>query len=309
MAILFIFVRVYFCMVVLRESSSAICEGELRLTRPKMAAMMNGTYPECRGIDFRYELSICEVGEADVGDWPTCVSSAERLPPLKRTCPDGSWNRTCYPVPTDDVMYAFSCTCHSAGHIWNTADVRDTYWSDLEAVNLPVDGLLYTRRLMMVGGECIAQEFIKTQLVAVIKGYNLPDSVYTVSSSIHVSFSPHKARLNGMYDNACGWVAGVLYNPWQWLGITLPDKYVIRGCVLVKCNHEHLTMVTVSISDDDIIWRDVVAREDISTRYNSDGAAHIWFSTRLTSRYWKIFTVSGYGSRPRVKADLFGFRP
>ena len=309
MAIPYLAVRVYFCMIALIESSFAVCEGKLRLTEPEMAAMMNGTYPECRNVDLRYELPICEVGEADVGDWPTRASSAERLPPLKMTCPDESWNRTCYPVPTDDVIYAFACVCSSAPDILNAADVRDTTWSDLKAVSPPVDGVFYTRHLMIVGGECITQEFIK--MGPVIQGYNLPDSVYT-ASSINVAssnvYDPYRARLDTIYTSGCGWVAGV-DDAGEWLGITLPDQYIIRGCVLVKCSDsKYLTMVTVSTSDDDIIWRDVAVGKDISTRYDSDDAAYIWFSTRFTSRYWKIFTLSGSLVSPRVKADLIGFQ-
>ena len=259
---------------------------------------MNGTYPECRNVDLRFELPICEVGEADVGDWPTRASSAERLPPLKTPCPDGSWNRTCYPVPKDDVMYAFSCVCRSAGHIWNAADVRDTYWSDLKALTPPADGVFYTRNLMMVGGECIAREFI--MMGPVIQGYNIPDSVYNASST-DGAYDPFRAVLDDIYSNRCGWTPGVL-DADEWLGITLPDQYTIRGCVIKKCSgSKYLTMVTVSTSVDDIIWRDVAAGEDISTRYDSDDAAYIWFSTRFTSRYWKIFTLSGSDPFPRVK--------
>ena len=164
-------------------SSSAICEGRLMLTGSKVAAMMNGTYPECRDVDLRFELSICEVGEADVGDRQTRASSAERLPSVTMICPDVSWNRTCYPVPTDDVIYAFSCVCRSAVLIWNAAEVRDTYWSDLKVLEPPVDGVFHTSHLMMIGGECIAQEFIK--MGPVVQGYNLPASVYTASSILY----------------------------------------------------------------------------------------------------------------------------
>ena len=185
-AISHVVVCVCFCIFAVIESSSSLCDG--RLTRPKMAAMISRTYPACRDVDLTHELAICEAGEADVSDTFT-----EILPPLKSKCPDGSWNRTCYPVPPRDVIYAFSCVCSSALQNWNV-DVRATYWSDLESLSTPVNGASYTRRLMLEGGECIAREFMK--MVTVVVSYNLPNSVYTASSFDIWSFEPYRARLD-----------------------------------------------------------------------------------------------------------------
>ena len=302
MAIAYLIISVYLCIIELMESSHAIglCDGQL--TGHKMAAMLNRTHPPCRDKDLRFELPICEIGEDDVGD--TCSASAQALPPLP-ACEDGTWNRTCYPVTTHNVNYHMKCMCHSFVHI--PGDVRATYWSDLEALSPPVDGAFYTRRLMMEGGECIAQEFVK--MGAVVKAYDLPDSVYTASSSYSSNVLPYKARLDAYIITglkSCAWVYASGDTD-KWLGITLPKKYFIKGCVISrKCYEKHVTMVTVTTSGDDATWRDVTVEEDLSARYDSDDAAYIWFSTIYTSRYWKIFMLSESHNNPRVKADLIG---
>ena len=303
MATLYLPVRLYVSIMTLIESSSAICGGHLRLTGPGMAAMINRTYPLCRDVDLRYESPICELSEDDVSD--TCSSSAQALPPLP-VCEDGTWNRTCYPVSTRDVNYHMSCVCHSAVHIPD--DVRATYWSGLEELSPPVGGAFYTRRLMMEGGECITQEIIKME--PVVARYDLPDSVYTASTSRNSQLLPYRAHIDDyLTGSACGWVPRA-DDIEKWLGITLPKQYAIKGCVITRCGgNPHATIVTVTTSDDDLIWRNVTVGENISVMYNSDDAAFIWFSTSYTSRYWKILIVSQTSGDPRVKADLIGVRP
>ena len=294
------YVPVWFYLFIMAqiESSSATCDGELSLAGPKMAAMMNRSYPACRAVDIRFSIPICEIGEHDVTD--ICRTTADTIPCLKSACPDGSWNRTCYPVPRNDVIYAFSCVCHSAAHIWNAADARATYWSDWKALGPLIDGAFYTRNLMMEGGQCIAHEFIKMSFI--VAGDELPDSVYTASTSYTGDYLPYKARLT----NACAWVYHST-DPDKWLGITLPKQYLIKGCVISRmCSARYVTMVTVSTSDDDVIWRDVIVGEDLSTLYDSYDAAHIWFDESYTSLSWKISMLSSSVGLPRVKADLIG---
>ena len=126
-------------LIMLIESSSAACDGQLSLTGPKMAAMMNRTYPLCRDADLRFELPICELGEYDVSD--TCRTTAGTIPCLKSTCPDGTWNRTCHPQLRNDVIYALSCACRSAVHIPD--DVKATNWSGMETLSPPVGGAFF----------------------------------------------------------------------------------------------------------------------------------------------------------------------
>ena len=272
-----------------------------------MAAMMNGSYPACRDIDFSYELFICETDEADVGD--NCSSSAHGLPPLP-VCEDGTWNRTCYPKFTHDVGYHMNCVCRSLVRIPD--DVGATYWSGLESLSPPVDGVFYTRPLMMAGGECITQELIK--MGPVVVGYDLPDSVFTASSIWSDDYPPYKARLGDVIETgACAWFARLKVEDAEpWLGITLPMNYFIKGCVISKtCSTPRpITMITVTTSDDDVIWSDVTVDEDISTLYDFYESAAILFSRSYTSRYWKIFVFNGdptYSSR--LRADLIGFLP
>ena len=267
--------------------------------------MLNGTYPACRDINITLKLPICEVDEDDVSD--TCSSSTHTIPCLKSSCPDGSWNRICYPVPTDDVIYAFSCVCHSAVHIWNVDDVRVTYWSDWEQLDHPIDDAYFARSLMVEGGGCITREFIKMRLI--VYGYNLPDSVYTASSTYSWHFSPEKARVN-IPGSHCAWVAEYADND-KWLGITLPGNYITEGALVSrKCDpsKEHAGVVTVTTSYDDITWLNVSHRVDVSSLYDDDHNAYIWFPTRYTSRFWRIHIneFAGTGSNPRMVGDLIG---
>ena len=187
-----------------------------------------------------------------------------------------------------------------------TNDVRDTYWSDYEALSRPIDEAFYARRLVMDGGECITRQLIKMR--SIVAGYDLPDSVYTASSIFSGQFEPYRAKIADYSDGTnCEWVPlGSETDPW--LGITLPNDYTIRGAIIsIQCLPDiYITMTTVSTSYDDVIWQVVAEREDLSTRYNDEQDAYIWFSTTHTSRYWKIYVIEISQDNPRIKADLIG---
>ena len=303
MACLYLIAVTCLSFVRLIHSSTDTCD-QLMSVQKKLS-MLNGTYPACRDIDITLKLPICEVDKDDVSD--TCSTSTHTIPCLKSACPDGSWSRTCYPVPTDDVIYAFSCVCHSAVHVWNVADVRVPYWSNWEPLDHAIDGAYFARRLMVEGGGCITQEFIKMRLI--VYDYNLPNSVYTASSSYSSYFSAERARVNTPSSH-CAWVA--LYEDTEkWLGITLPGDYITGGALVSKkCSPllEHPGVVTVTTSYDDITWLNVSDRVDVTSLYDDDHNAYIWFATRYTSRFWRIqiIEIAGTGANPRMVSDLIG---
>ena len=142
----------------------------------------------------------------------------------------------------------------------------------------------------------------------VVVNYKLPDTVFTASTYLS-GFDPFRARIDAYDSNptTCAWCPA--YDDLErWLEIALPDTYVIKGCVLDKmCDSlRYVTEVTVTTSDDDNTWRDVIVEEDISTRYDSDDFAYIWFPTSHTSPYWRIYMVTGNMQGLRTKADLIG---
>ena len=289
------------CLSVLRltQSTSDICDEHLSIQ--KTTAMLNLTYPACRNIDLRLQLFICEVGEGDT----FTSSTADPIP-----CPDGSWNKICYPVPRNNVIYALSCVCRSIVNIWNAPDVRNTSWSNWEIVAEPESWAYQVRRLMMEGGDCIAREFIKIR--PVISGYNLPDSVYTASSSYSADFAPYKANMNSYLTGSCAWVPQS-QDTIRWLGITLPGGYITKGAVVSrKCSFgmEYPTVVNVTTSHDDVTWVSVVEGVDLMTLYGDTHDAYIWFATTYTTRFWKIYMVEFdgqyQGRNARMKADLIG---
>ena len=217
MAMLYLAVVVGQSHIGLIRSSSVTCDQNLSLRGLKMRSMINRTLPLSRNINLTLITPVCNLDEHDMSD--TCSTPAETLPFLP-VCPDGSWNRTCYPVPTHNVNYHLKCVCHSFVPM---TDVRDTYWSDYEALSPPVDGAFYTSRLMMDGGECITRELIK--IGPVVAGYNLPDGVYTASSVYSNQYKSYRAKITDYLEGgACGWVAhGTDTDPW--LGVNLPDDW------------------------------------------------------------------------------------
>ena len=283
------------------ELASNTCDDHLNLQ--KQLTLLNGTYPACRDVDNTRKLTICEIDEKDVSD--TCSISSDPIPCPKSTCPDGSWNRTCYPVPRNDVIYAFKCVCHSAAHIWDVADVRATFWSDLEPLDQPVGGAYFARRLTMIGGGCIAREFIK--IGPIVYGHNLPDSVYTASSSYSSNYPPYKAHIKQYMSGHCAWIPKQGDND-KWLGITLPGDYITEGVIISRlCSplSKYPGVVTVTTSHDDVTWLTPADSVDLIPLYDADHNAYIWFSTRYTTRFWRIRFVP-VGGNPRMKSDLIG---
>ena len=288
----------------LLHSSSGGCGEDLTTKGPKVRALISRRFPSCRDVDFTSELPICELGEDD-GRWSTPNNMHPTLP----ACPGGTWNRTCYPAPANDVIYDLRCVCHSSVHV--TADVRATYWSDVEELSVPVNGAPYTRRLMMEGEECIAQEYIKAgpplPIGPIITDYTLPDSIFTASSSYDGNYVPYKARLDNYFAAPyCGWISGG--DSEKWLGITLPDTYMVTGLVVERKCHtgEYLTVTTVTTSSDGVTWQDVLRNEAFSGLYDADYLAYIWFAQSYISRHWRIYRIGATSTNPRIKVDLMG---
>ena len=288
------------------RASSDSCDKHLNLRGPEMAALINRTYPSCDQKDFSKELPICQIDKDNRLD--TGYAPGDRLP-ASSACPDGTWNRTCYPrAPTDMFEIHMECVCHSG--VPTTDNIRETHWGNWQKLDPPVNGAHYTRRLMM-GTECIGQEFDKTFLQPIVKTHSLPDSVYTASSYYNSASGPYRARIDNYYDYQCAWVAASADVTNPWLAITLPTEYSVKGMMIKKrCDsvytYMYPTMITVSTSHDDVTYQDVVVREDLSAGYDDDLTAYIMFTQVYTTRFWLIH-VKAYSGHPAMKCDLLGF--
>ena len=167
------------------------------LTDPEMAALINRTYPSCDQRNFSIELPICQIDDENTMD--TCYTPPGRLPALP-ACSDGTWNRTCYPRTSGNMIY-MDCVCHSVVQV--TDNIRETHWENWQKLDPPVNGAHYRRRLMM-DTECIGQEFVKIFLNPIVKAHSLLDSVYTSSTFLGNNNEAHRARIDNYLTHCCG---------------------------------------------------------------------------------------------------------
>ena len=288
------------------EASYDSCDKSFILRDPEMAALVNRTYPSCDQRNFSTELPICQIDGENTAD--TCYASPGRLPALP-ACPDGSWNRTCYPKTSPNMFQKIhmNCVCHSG--VPTTDNIRESDWENWQKLDPPVNGAHYRRRLMMEK-ECIGQEFGTILLTPIVSTHSLSDSVYTSSSHYGIGYEAYRARIDNYFTVACAWVASTADLTDRWLAITLPTVYLIKGIIIKKrCDvpfaHQHVTMVTISTSDDDVTYQDVVVGEDLLDGYNDDQSAYIIFTQVYTTRFWMIHVNSFY-DYASMKCDLLG---
>ena len=281
------------------SSTADVCDEHMSMHGSRMMALMNGTYPSCRDVDFSRKLAVCELGN---GDEDTSLYGSTYIRVNLHACPDGSLKKVCYPQVHEEFDLFYTCVCRSGVQI--TDQVRNTSLSAWEEITPPVQGAYYAICLMIVGGECITREFILYK--PIVSGFDLPDSVYTASSTYNNVIFERDARF-GDYFVICAWVAQSSENQ-PWLAITLPTSdYSISGAVFKKrCTalDQFTKRVTISTSEDGVVWQDVIADEDLV--YGSDILAGVWFSVEYITRYWK-FTVKEFGdAAAAMKCDLIG---
>ena len=289
------------------RSFSDSCDKHLSLRGPEMAALINRTYPSCAQKDFPIELPICQIDKENRID--TRYVPLDRLPALP-ACPDGTWDRTCYPrTSTDMFEIHIECACHSG--VSATDNIRESDWENWQKLDPPVNGVYYIRRLMM-DTECIGQEGIKIPLEPIVATHILSDCVYTASSHYNSHSLAHRARIDVYKSFICGWVpsSADFNNPW--LAITLPTEYSVKGMMIKKrCDFpntfQHVTMVTVTTSHDNVTYQDVVVREDLSAGFYDGPTAYIVFTQVYNTRFWLIHVNAFYGA-PTMKCDLLGIK-
>ena len=287
------------------EAFSDPCDKYLSLRGPEMTALINRTYLPCDQRNMSREMPICQIDGENTVD--TCYAPPDRLPAFP-ACPDGTWNRTCYPRASGDMKH-MDCVCHST--VKMTDNVRVTKWDNWQHLDPAVNGVHYRRRLMM-GTECIGQEFVTIILTPIVSTHSLPDSVYTSSSDWSSNHLAYRARIDNYFSFSCAWQATVAdaNSGNSWLAITLPTEYFIKGMIIKKrCDspytYIYVTMVTVTTSHDDVTYQDVVVREDLSDGYHDDVNAYMVFLQVYTTRFWLIH-VNEFNSGAAMKCDLLG---
>ena len=156
-------------------------------------------------------------------------------------------------------------------------------------------GYRYNRMLMTDDGiHHVTEEYSRSQdIVYIVANYSSPNSVYNPSSvhdSMHVAI---RARIDNYLDRPCTRIANG-NDPYPWLQISLPNEYTIIG-VYIKRRCDGLvhypTVVDVMTSEDDVIWQEVVARENTAKRYScNDGHGFVNMLFSPTQRNTRRFS-------------------
>ena len=110
MALSQFFIVVLMLTIRMLETSSDFCDMSFGSRGPGVAALINRTYPSCDQRNFSIELPICQIDSENTID--TCYAPPGRLPSLP-VCPDDTWNRTCYPRTSVNMIH-IACVCHSS---------------------------------------------------------------------------------------------------------------------------------------------------------------------------------------------------
>ena len=286
----------------LSSLSSEVCGSDLMLNSAGMVATSNGNFMSCRDVDFSLYHAVCQLTN---GDLDTSLHGSTYTPASTSACPDGSFDKVCYPKTSPGCCSHYDCFCHSIVQVDD--DVAATHWSSWEPLDPPVDGVHYTRSLKMDGSECIAEETLMFPAMPVVAHYDLPEGVYS-ATSYYTSFYPHKASIDSYLTvgEKCGWAAGVGHND-PWLAITLPTQYMIIGVLIKKrCDAaQYATEVDIKTSPDDSTWQDVSNNVDLNVLYDANMAAYVWFTEIYTTRFWKVY-ITGYYDHPTMKCDVMG---
>ena len=231
-------------------------------------------------------------------------------------CPDGSLNKTCFPVADSNSLH-YMCLCHSALHHQIDNGITAT-WSPWQMMSISHRQFTFSRKLYSSALEgCLIQEYETDppklpEIVNIVAEYNLPDSVFSASSTAGSGHEPHRARIDAYFTWSCAWAGGSYNIPW--LQIHLPSSYifVVTG-VLIKqrCDYapQYVTAIMVKTSEEALQWQDVIGSTDIRSLYDAfDGqqSATVLFPISYTTPIWRIY-VTAYNSHASMKCDLKGY--
>ena len=282
-----------------------------------MSTILGNTEVRCGQLNLtRHRLS-CEVLNVEDERNLLCGSSNQdsscNMP--VSLCPDGSLNKTCFPVADTNSLH-YMCLCHSALYHQIDDGITAT-WSPWQMMDISYREFTFTRKLYIdASAECLIQEYetdpVLPEIVNIVSAYNLPDSIFTASSFYGYKHEPKRARIDAYFDGACAWAAKDYTLPWLQLYLPSSHIFVVTG-VLVKqrCDsaNQYVTAVSVKTSQQGLQWLDVLGNTYIKSLYgalNGQQSVTLWFSRPYTTSIWRIY-VNSYSGHPSMKCDLKGY--
>ena len=291
---------------------SAECGGDVRWRDPEaLSVMMNSTETRCADINLSTQRRVCKVLSEDDEKKLLCGENGRDVDcnrPIS-LCPDGSLNKTCFPVSDSNSIH-YMCLCHSAGDQY-TFTTNKPPWSPWQTLTGHKKGFGFTRRLYMdSSSECLVEEYDSQIVVNIISEYQLPDSIFsassTYSSTPSVPHAPYRARIDNYFTRPSSWVSGSTGTS-EWLQIQLQQSYSVGGMLIRKRRDlyvQYPTSVTVKTAKGDLQWQNVILNQNL--QYKDDDAI-LWFPMLYTTPVWRVY-INAYHGYPSMKCDLRGFQ-
>ena len=278
-----------------------------------LSLMMTSTEIRCGQVNLtRHRLSCNVLNEEDERNM-VCRSGQQNSVSVS-LCPDGSLNKTCFPVTASNSLY-YKCLCHTAHHHQVDHGITAT-WSPWQMLNVSFRQFTFTRKLHSdaVAG-FLVQEYETDpgipEIVNIISNYGLSDSIFSASTFYASEYEPHRARIDAYFSHSCGWVAGDYTLPW--LQIHLPSCFFVITGVLIKqrCDspNQYVTAFSVKTSEEDLQWQDVITNTYIESLYGAFDGLHsvtVWFPRSYTTPIWRIY-INSYNNYPAMKCDFKGY--
>ena len=271
--------------------------------------LLSESFPACKSMDLNQDRFICEIRAAEDENNIACLETSSCNMPVT-LCPDGSINKTCYPLK-DDHDVSYQCICHSKKRSESIVPV--TEWTAWMTSTSPYQSFKSERSLIVPSLDwTVLQEFslYRPTKVYIISNDQLsPLSVYSASSYYDNNFRPHQASIDYAVVAHCGWASKSNDYP-SWLQMSLPTEYVVIGAYIKqRCGHtQHVTRVKISRSTDGVLsWQTVIESEDlIYDFYGGGGSCSVLFPQTYTDRFWRIYALA-FNLHASMRADLIGY--
>ena len=280
----------------LSSNATEVCCGQLSLTRERLSCTVS-TEEDERNL-------MCAERKQD----SNCNMQISR-------CPDGSLNKTCFPVAGSNSLH-YMCLCHSALHHQVDNGITAT-WSTWKFMDISYKQFNFTRKLSSdATAACLVQEYETDpelpEIVNIVAEYTLPDSIFSASSIWRDEHEAYRARIDAYFSLSCAWAAHDYTLPW--LQIYLPSShiFVVTG-VLIKqrCDHpgQYVNAITVSTTEAAQPWQEVIKNiyiKDLYGAFDGHQSVTVWFPGSYTTHMWRVY-IESYSGHPSMKCDLKGY--
>ena len=269
--------------------------------------LFSESFPACKFMDLNLGRIICEIRSGEDENNIACLGVSSCKMPVT-LCPDGSINKTCYPLK-DDHDLSYQCICHSKKRSESIVPV--TEWTAWMTSTSPYQSFISERSLIVPSLDwTVFKEFsVYRPEVYIISNDQLsPLSVYSASSYHNDAFKAYKASIDYIdYSGVCSWGAENMHV--SWLQMSLPAEYEVIGAYIKqRCDFpQYVTRVKISRSANGVSWQTVIESEDLTyDSYDQQGSCSVLFPQTYTDRFWRIHVLA-YERHPSMKADLIGY--